>query len=267
MSDLSASKHSPENFITLDIADAFKVRKIFTHESPELVFHLAAATDVDRCETDPEWAHRVNTLGTENLALACRELNIPMVYVSTAEVFDGNKPTPYIEDDAPNPLNTYAMSKLEGERAVQKHLSKYFIVRTAWIVSGGKLDKKFVGKILRLLETEKEIRAVEDKIGSPTFAQDLAKNMVELAESGQYGLYHMVNQGFCSRYEMAQEIIKILGIKDIKLVPVSSKAFPAPAKRGRSEALKNHKLSLLGLDHMPEWKVSLLDYLKNATGT
>lgn len=257
-----APQDPPKNFHVLDVSDQAAVLIICKDHRPGLILHLAAATDVDRCEAEPEWSRRVNALGTENIALACRERDIPMVYVSTAEVFDGSKTAPYTESDIPNPLNVYAKSKLEGEQAVQRILKKYFIVRTAWLVSGGKSDKKFVGKILRLMETEREILAVEDKIGSPTFADDLAKNMVALAESGRYGLYHMVNQGFCSRYEMALAIVKIMGRSDVKVLPASSKDFPLRARRGRSEALENLKLKELGLDFMPPWRESLKRYLK-----
>ena len=238
------------------------MRGLIERDRPDLVIHLAAVTDVDRCQTDPALAYQVNAYGTENIAIACQKTDVPMVYVSTAEVFDGKKKTPYNEYDEPNPVNTYAKSKLEGEIAVQGLLRKYFIVRTAWLVGGGKTDQKFVGKIVRLLEKEKTIHAVKDKIGSPTFAGDLAKNLIALVESGRHGLYHLCNQGFCSRFDMAKEILKILGRTDVKLVPVSSKSFRAPAPRGRSEAMVNLKLGLLGLDRMPPWQKSLEKYLK-----
>ena len=247
---------------TMDVGDLPDVLKVFNASRPDLVFHLAAATDVDRCEREPEYAYRVNVLGTNNVATTCQKYDIPLVYVSTAEVFDGKKKTPYTEQDKPNPVNEYARTKFEGEKAVQRLLKKYFIVRTAWLVGGGKNDKKFVGKFLRLLDTQKIVKVVSDKIGSPTFADDLAANLLLLVDSGRYGLYHMCNKGHGSRYDMAREILKSLKIKNVELVAVSSKEFPAPAKRGRSEAIKNRKLGLLGLDRMPEWKKSLRKYLK-----
>src|SRR3989344_2873536 len=190
-----APRNPPNNFHAMDVSDLPGVLRVFKAHRPGLVLHLAAATDVDRCETDPEYAFRVNARGTENIALACKKFNIPMVYVSTAEVFDGKKKAPYRETDKPRPVNAYARSKLEGEKAVQRHLKKYFIVRTAWLVGGGRNDKKFVGKFLRLLETNRTINVVRDKVGSPTFVRDLAKNLLLLADSGRYGLYHLCNRG------------------------------------------------------------------------
>lgn len=255
-------RHNRKDFEVLDIADFEGVKKSFERVRPDFTMHLAAATDVDRCEREPDFAYRVNALGTENIALACRKHDIPMLFVSTAEVFDGEKKTPYTEYDTPNPLNVYARSKLAGERAVQSFVNRHYIVRTAWLIAGGRDDQKFVGKMLRLMETEKQIKAVKDKVGSPTFAKDFSKNLIFLVRSQRFGLYHMVNQGSCTRFDMAKKMAQILK-KDIKVVPVSSSAFKAPAKRGKSEALSNYKLGLLGLNSMPSWESSMEEYLKS----
>ena len=252
---------SPD-FRVLDIRKHHEVRQAIERAEPDLVVHLAAATDVDQCERIPELAFQVNAFGTENVALACQRGDIPLVYLSTAEVFDGEKKTPYTEYDEPRPLNVYARSKLEGEKAVQGLLKKYFVVRTAWLAGGGRADQKFVGKIMRLLGKEKSLRVVSDKIGSPTFTGDLAKNLLALIETGRFGLYHLCNQGFCSRYEMVQAMLETLGRKDVKLIPVSSADFPLPAVRGKSEALENFKLNQMGINQMPHWKESLENYLR-----
>lgn len=245
----------------LDVRDLETVHRLIDRERPDWVFHLAAETDVDRCEKEPDHAFSINTLGTENVALACQAKEIPMLYISTGGVFDGQKTTPYTEFDAPNPVNVYARTKWEGEKALPRHLRRYVIVRTGWLIGGGLKDKKFVAKILKRMETEEKIPVVTDKFGSPTFTEDLAQQLVRFLEKGRYGLFHMANHGFCSRFDVAAAIREYLGREEVTLQPVSSDAFPLPAPRGRSEALENYKLRLLGLDGMRPWQEALKDYL------
>ena len=246
----------------LDIRDLKEVLKTLENFKPDIVFHLAAETDVDKCEIEPEHAYLTNTLGTENVALACQKVNAVMVYISTAGVFDGNKIEPYTEFDTPNPINIYGKSKWEGEKIVSSLLSRYFIFRAGWMIGGGKKDKKFVGKIVNLLKEKDEIPVVNDKIGTPTFTEDMAKGMLNLIETERYGLYHMTNKGTCSRYDIACEIVKIMGKKDVKIKPINSAAFPLPAPRSRSEAMVNLKLNLLGMNTMRTWQEALKEYLK-----
>lgn len=247
----------------LDVCDNSQVLSTFERFHPELVLHLAALTNVDYCELHPEEAFRINAVGTKNIVLACRQFNAELVYVSTAQVFDGEKETPYTELDVPKPINVYGQSKLEGEKAVQSSLNQYFIVRTAWLMGGGKNDKKFAAKIVRLLETEKELKVIDDKIGSPTFVTDLAKNILEVIQAKCYGIYHIASRGSCSRYQMAQKIREILGRKEVRIIPASSRDFPLPAPRGISEVLVNDKLELLGLNLMPSWQEAVENYLKS----
>lgn len=253
-----------EGKVAMDICDYAKVLEVFGAHAPERVFHLAAETDVDRCETEPDRAYRINAFGSENVALACAKSGAEMVCVSTAEVFDGLKPGPYHEFDRPGPVNIYGKSKLAGEDAARSLLPRHFVVRTAWL-TGAANDSKFVAKILKLIETRKEIQAVSDKRGSPTFVSDLAANLLVLADSGRYGTYHCCNRGVCTRYDMAVKMMEVLKRGDVKVVPVSSDRFPLPAPRGPSEAMVNYKLGLLGLDRMPSWEDSLRDYLLTRT--
>lgn len=244
----------------MDVTNYQQVKDVVGKVKPDIILHLAAKTDVDKCETEIDDAYRVNAIGTRNIALVCQEKDILMVYISTAGVFGGDKIEPYTEFDAPNPANIYGWSKLEGEKIVQNLLNKYFIVRAGWMLGGGEKDKKFIAKIIKLSQEKGEIDVVSDKIGSPTFAKHLLMGIKRLIATRYYGLYHMTNKGVCSRYEIALEMMKILGRK-IKINPVSSAVFLLPAPRARSEAMRNYKLDLLGINSMPTWEEALKEYL------
>jgi dTDP-4-dehydrorhamnose reductase len=259
------------DFEQLDVADPAAVLQAVARAEPDIVLHLAAATDVDRCEQDPDWAFRANTIGTQNVALACRETEAVLVFISTAGVFSGDKPEPYTEFDEPGPANIYGESKLAGERIVASLLGRYYIARAGWMVGGGHRDKKFVGKIVQLIEDgTTHLRAVDDKLGSPTYAPDMLEGIKRLLGTGYYGLYHMVNEGACSRYDVAVAIRDLLGRSDVSVEPVSSAHFPLPAPRARSEAMRNYKLELLGLEPLRPWQDALGHYLQHelvAVGT
>jgi len=253
---------SVEVFTFLDLRDPGAVRKAVEEFKPDVVLHLAAATDVDRCEQELEWAFHTNAVGTQNIALACQSMDVVLVYISTAGVFWGDKAEPYTEFDVPNPANVYGQSKLAGENIVTSLLHRFYIVRAGWMIGGGSKDKKFVGKIARLiLEGKNPLQIVSDKIGTPTYAKDMLRGIHRLLETGYYGLYHMANKGVCSRYDVAQELQKILGRRDAEMLPVSSAYFPLPAPRARSEAMRNLKLELLGLDGMRPWQDALREYV------
>ncbi|OGX06213.1 MAG: dTDP-4-dehydrorhamnose reductase [Omnitrophica WOR_2 bacterium GWA2_47_8] len=247
----------------LDVTDAKEVMAQIKKEKPDYVFHLAAETDVDKCEQQPDHAFKVNTLGTENMALACQRQKIRLLYISTAGVFYGDQKTPYTEFDAPRPKNIYGESKLQGEIIVRNLLSEYFIIRAGWMVGGWEIDKKFVYKIVKQLrEGKKELRVVNDKVGSPTFTKDFARNLMTVIDTERFGLYHMTNKGTCSRYDVAVKIVEFMGLSGkIKVNPISSDEFPLPAPRADSEMIRNYKLDLLGLNHMPHWEDSLKEYI------
>jgi dTDP-4-dehydrorhamnose reductase len=246
----------------LDIRDRAQVMNILAETRPRYVLHLGAETDVDRCEREVDHAYISNMVGTLNIALACQAYDIDLVYVSTCGVFDGTNPEPYTEFDTPNPLTVYAKSKLEGEKVVSSLLKRYYIVRAGWMFGGRARDKKFVGRIAQLCQTEKEILAVNDKVGNPTYASDLLKTVRVLADRRLYGLYHVVNAGTCSRYDVAVEVARLLG-SSAKIKPVSSALFPASAPRSRSEAARAYKLELLGIHTMRDWRSALSDYLES----
>jgi dTDP-4-dehydrorhamnose reductase len=246
----------------LDVRDAGAVSATIADVKPDVVLHLAAATDVDGCERDPDLAFASNAAATENVAVACRDNGCELVYVSTGAVFPGDKPDPYVELDEPRPANVYGRSKLAGERSVADLLDRYFIVRAGWMIGGAARDQKFVGKIAQLLRSgETRLKAVNDKWGSPTYAPDFLAGVKRLLASGRYGLYHCVNPGMVTRYDIALELRTILDRPDVEIEPVSSDAFPLPAPRGRSEALRNHKLELIGLDEARPWQDALRAYV------
>ena len=251
-----------EAVLPMDITDWRSVRATVGEHKPDLVLHLAAETNVDLCEQQPDHAYASNAFGTENVVRACGEQGALMVYVSTANVFDGEKREPYTEYDTPDSVNIYGRSKYAGECIVEQSLDRYFIFRAGWMVGGWEIDKKFVYTMVRQCRENKELRVVDDKFGSPTFTADFATHMMAVVDSGRFGLYHLANQGTASRGEIAKEIVKGLGKTDeVDVIPISSAEFPLPAPRPRSEMMQNLKLQLLGLDDMPHWKDSLRDYL------
>lgn len=251
------------SILKLDIRNLSNIMDIVLENKPDIVFHLAAETDVDKCELNEAHAYSSNVKGTENVAVACKRNNIPMVYISTGAIFDGEKTTGYIEEDLPNPLSVYGKSKLKGEEAVKALLNNYFIVRAGWMIGGFNKDKKFVWKIAQLLQTKKEIEVVIDKIGSPTFTKDFAKGILDIVSMGKYGVYHCVNKGICTRFEIAEKIVEYLNKRDVILKPVASEVFPLPAPRAKSEALINHRLSEMGMDNMRPWQEALKEYIDN----
>lgn len=248
----------------LDVREYKQIRDLVRKSQPDMVMHLAAETDVDRCELEPDHAFLTNTIGTQNVTLVCQERNIPMVYISTIGVFYGDKIEPYTEFDTPNPINIYGQSKLQGEKIVQSLLKRYYIVRAGWMIGGGpKKDKKFISKIIKQVKETKVIKAVNDKIGSPTYTIDFSKCLSALIETGYYGLYHCTNKGYCSRFDVAKRIVDFLGSPDVTVEPVCSAYFPLPALRARSEMSRNYKLELLNMDTTRYWEDALKDYIES----
>jgi dTDP-4-dehydrorhamnose reductase len=247
----------------MDVRNLDLVQKTFDQFKPDLVIHLAALTDVDGCEKNPDAAYLTNTVGTHNIAIACQKQDILMVYVSTISVFDGGNCVPYTEFDKPDPKSWYSRSKYQGELIVEKLLRKYYIVRAGWMFGGGQEDKKFVAKIMDLASQKDQLCIVDDKFGSPTYTFDIASGIKNLVQTGCYGTYHMVNcGGYCSRFEFAQAILEIAKINNCELIPVNSATFPLPAPRPRMEAARNYQLELRNWDWMPAWRKSLENYIQ-----
>jgi len=244
---------------SLDVCDATAVKRAVADAEPDLVLHLAAATDVDRCQQEPAWAERANVVGTQHIVRACETSGIPLVYISTGAVFPGIRSEPYTESDTPAPPNVYARTKHAGELIVAT-LARHYIVRAGWMFGGVGRDVKFVGKIARLIQGgQTRLEAVDDLIGSPTYALDLLLGIRGLVPAGPYGVYHMANAGACTRYECALAIRDALGRPAVEIRAVSSDRFPLPAPR-RSEALRSVKLEALGLGMRP-WRDALREYI------
>jgi dTDP-4-dehydrorhamnose reductase len=257
--DLIPSNEESEQ---LDVRNYNDIKEMVEKIKPNMILHLAAETDVDRCEVEPDHAFLTNTIGTQNVALVCQKQDIELVYISTLGVFWGDKPEPYTEFDEPNPINVYGRSKLEGEKIVQTLVKKFYTVRAGWMVGGGpKKDKKFIGKIIRQLNESPTLKAVNDKIGSPTYTYDFSKCVADLIETGFYGLYHCTNKGVGSRFDVAKKIVEFMERTDVTVEPVSSAYFPLPAARARSEMSRNYKLELLGIGSTRHWEEALKEYI------
>lgn len=244
---------------SLDVSDLKEVMSVCKRYKPIAILHLAAETDVDRCERDPDYAYKINSIGTYNVAFVAKQIGAKLVYISTAGVFDGEKPEPYSESDSANPQNYYGHSKFLGELAIQGTLKDYLILRVCWMMGGGPgKDQKFVAKIIdQLLNPKpKKIMAVSDQVGSPTFAKDLVSAIKALLSENKRGIFHLANHGVVSRYDVAKFIIDFLGSKK-KLEPVPSSFFSLDAKRAGNEGLKS------SLDLMRPWDDALRDYLKS----
>lgn len=250
----------------LDVRDRDAVRTGVRTGHPDMIVHLAAETSLERCDAEPDHAWTTNTVATRYLALEARRARIPLVYISTAGVFDGEKDTAYTEFDRPNPVNMYGRSKYEGEVVVRELVDEHYVVRAGWMVGGGAAkDHKFVAKILAQLRSgATTIHAVTDKLGTPTYTPDFARCFLPLIESELYGLYHMVCGGEGSRYDVAARILEVLGRDDVELVPVTSEFFAAdfPSVRPRSEIMRNLLLDLQGMNTMRLWPVALEEYLR-----
>lgn len=227
----------------------------------ELVVHPAAYTDVDGCARDPERAYQVNGLGTQYVALACRRLGAALVYVSTNEVFDGAAAKPYFEYDRAAPINAYARSKWAGEQAVREALDRFYIVRVAWLFGG---PRNFVRTVLRLAAERDNIAMVADEVGSPTFAPDAAAALAQLVRLPFYGTYHLVNEGACSRFEFAAEVLRLAGRERAALRPIRLADFKRDSVVPPYTPLRNVAAAALGIRLRP-WQEALADYLQSLT--
>ena len=247
-----------------DVRDYNNINKSIAAFSPDIIINLAALTDLEHCEKNQDDSWLTNALGAENIAIIAKRLNIPMVYISTAGIFDGKQDV-YNDFDAPNPLGIYAKSKYYGEVFVKTHLEKFFIFRAGWMMGGGPTkDKKFVNKIYKQIKSgSKELFVVEDKLGTPTYTKSFAQGIFNLLETDLYGLYNQVCGGDCSRYDAAVEFVNLLGLTEqIKVTKVSSEYFKNEyfAPRPASEKLVNMKLDARSVNFMPHWKEALSEY-------
>lgn len=241
-----------------DITDREQTLSYIKEYEPDVVVHCAAYTAVDKAEDDEENCRKVNVEGSENLALACKELDAKMLYVSTDYVYGGNGDTPLETSDETDPKSVYGRTKLEGENAVRKHLDKYFVVRTSWVF--GINGNNFVKTMLRLGAERDELNVVADQIGSPTYTPDLARLICDLIVTEKYGIYHGTNENYCSWAEFAAEIMRLGGRKAI-VNPIPSSQYPARAQRPLNSRLSKTCLDEAGIDRLPTWQDALERYI------
>ena len=251
----------------LDFRDFTAYKKDVENYDPDYLFHLGAYTDLEYCEKHPDQTYLTNTIAVENAVLIANKLKIPVLYISSAGIFDGAKDN-YDDWDQPNPLGVYARSKYMGERFVIENAQRYLVCRAGWMMGGGpRKDKKFVQKLMKQIkEGQKTLRIVNDKDGTPTYTHDFALNVKLLIEHELWGLFNLVCGGQTSRLEVARELLRVLELEgDISIMPVDSDYFKETffAPRPLSERLVNRKLDLRGFNKMRSWKVALKDYLDN----
>ena len=255
-----------ESWLTeLDARDYKAVRNEASEFNHDYIFNLAAYTDLEFCENNPDDTYLTNTIAAENGALISEEIGATYIFISTAGIFDGGQDT-YNDYDIPVPVSIYGKSKYYAELLIKEICSRYFIFRAGWMMGGGLKDKKFVHKIVKqLLAGNKKLHVVSDLKGSPTYTYDFAANAKTMISTQLYGLYNMTCKGGPSRYEVAAEMLKIFDLKDkIELEEVNSDYFSEEyfAPRPESEVLQNLKLKLRNLDNMKEWDISLKNYLE-----
>jgi dTDP-4-dehydrorhamnose reductase len=249
-----------------DVRDYCGIEESIKSFMPDLVINLAAKTDMEECEREQKNAWLTNALGAENMALLAVELGVPYIYISTAGIFGGEKEL-FNDFDEPNPLSIYARSKYAGEIFTRQYVRKHYVVRAGWMMGGGPhKDKKFINKIYRqIADGATELNVVDDKLGTPTFTCEFANGLLKLVKSDQYGVYNQVCGGSCSRYDVAVEFVRLLGLAEkIKINKVSSDFFSQEyfAPRPHSEKLITMKLDARGLNVMRDWRTCLQEYSK-----
>jgi dTDP-4-dehydrorhamnose reductase len=250
------------DFQEMDITNLESCQTAFLKYKPHFCINTAAYTAVDKAESEAEKTHLINAVGPENLAKVCKQYDTILLHISTDFIFDGTSIKPYLENDIPNPQSVYGQTKLEGETTIQKAWEKHFIIRTSWVYS--QFGNNFMKTMLRLASEHESLSVVNDQIGTPTNAVDLAQVLMkiiefchaELVSSSNYGIYNFSNEGQCSWYDFANEIFHQKGIKmDLKPIPTS--AYPTPAKRPAYSVLDKTKIKSTFDIEINEWQTSL----------
>jgi dTDP-4-dehydrorhamnose 3,5-epimerase/reductase len=241
-----------------DLTDKNQVNNYIIKEKPDVIIHCAAYTAVDKAEEEKDLCYSVNIEGTRAVAEVAAEVNAKVVYVSTDYVFDGLGQEPYAEEKETNPVNYYGYTKEQGEKIVKRLLDKYFIVRTSWVY--GINGNNFVKTMLKLAESRDEINVVSDQIGAPTYTSDLADFIVKLVQTNNYGIYHGVNEGYCSWYEFATSIFVKSGI-NMKVNPITTEDYPTRAKRPLNSRLTKENTDMAEIDRLPHWEDALSRFL------
>jgi dTDP-4-dehydrorhamnose reductase len=242
-----------------DLTSGDSCRAVIEEVMPQVVVNAAAYTNVDGAETNRDLCYAVNAEGVRNLVVACQDRRIGIVHFSTDYVFDGAKGEPYTEEDLPNPLNVYGASKLQGERFLRDHTAPFLLIRTEWLY--GKNGKNFVGTILEKAKTERNLKVVDDQIGSPTNTWDLAGAVKVLIDGGHAGVYHITNRGVCSWFDFARKILQYAGMDDVTVDPIASSSLSRPALRPLYSGLSGKKFRETTGKTMRVWQIALQDFM------
>ncbi len=241
-----------------NLTDRQDVNAVVREFCPDLIIHAAAMTDVDGCARDPLLAYRNNGMGTQYVALAAAEIGAELLYVSTNEVFDGRAAEPYCEWATRNPINPYGRSKLAGEWYTEHLLNRFYIVRTTWLYAAG--GRNFPHRIIQLADETGQLKVVTDEVSNPTYAVDLAQAIAQLSETHAYGIYHLTNVGAASRYEFAQEILRLSGRTAVPMAGITAAEFKRSSTPPLYAPLTNHAAAALGIQLRP-WQDALADFL------
>ncbi|CAN7184183.1 dTDP-4-dehydrorhamnose reductase [Rossellomorea sp. LjRoot5] len=245
--------------VDLDITNRSMVTNFINDLKPDVIIHCAAYTEVDKAEDDREKCWEVNVNGTKNLVDATRGINSKFMYISTDYVYEGVGKVPYVESDNPNPHCYYGLTKYEGEKVVQSAIGNFFIVRISWVF--GIKGNNFIKTMLRLAEARQELNVVGDQYGSPTYTVDLARLLLEIIKTNQYGIYHASNEGFCNWADFAREIFK-LSERQVKVNSITTEQYPTRAKRPKNSRMSKKKLSDNGFTPLPSWENALNRFFK-----
>jgi dTDP-4-dehydrorhamnose reductase len=243
----------------VDVTHAPSVEAAVEAARPEVIFHCAAMTDVDGAARDPELAYRINGQGTQNVALAAARAKAALVFISTNEVFDGTKSAPYFEFDAPHPVNPYGQSKRAGEWFAAHLTARFYIIRTAWLTAPG--GRNFVHRIIQLADERGSLQVVTDEVANPTFVEDLAEAILRLVRTERFGVYHLTNAGYCSRYTYARRILDLSGRGHIPVEPITLAQYPRTSTPPPFAPLANTAAAALGVTLRP-WEEALEAFLR-----
>jgi len=248
--------------LELDITNSLAVTSFFQNNNIQYCVNCAAYTAVDKAENDKDNAFKVNVTGVKNLAITCNKNGATLIHVSTDFVFDGNKCVAYNENDKTNPLSVYGLTKLKGEQAIKEQLNNYFIIRTSWLYS--EYESNFMKTMIKLSKNKETLSIVEDQIGTPTYASDLAEVIINLiaSNSNQHGIYHYSNEGLASWYDFAKAIFDERK-SNIKLTPIKTDEYPTPAQRPKFSVLDKTKIKSNLNITIPYWRDSLKKAIQN----
>lgn len=242
----------------MDLTDSEAIKRNIYNNNLDGIIHCAAYTAVDAAEDNVDICETVNSLAVKQIALYAKELDIPMIYISTDYVFDGSKYGEYVETDNTCPINVYGRTKYDGEAFVRDIINKHYIVRISWVF--GENGNNFIDTMIRLSKDRDELNVINDQVGSPTYTKDLAPLLVDMLESDKYGTYHATNEGFCSWYEFAKKIFELANI-DIKVNPITTDMYPTKATRPLNSKMCKDKLKQNGFKSLRNWEEALKEYL------